>query len=242
MFNRKIGELVAKFIHQLRNPLQRILMNTQLLEQERNLPQKIRPRLQAIKAAIYEVNGMIEGLLNFSRLPRLQIETIDVNHLIDQALSDLEQELDQTKIQIIKDYREGLPAIKADRLKLKQVFINLIMNAIQAMPQGGTLSISTQVTNGAELVDVLASQGRAIESEVYSKKFLKMDFYDTGIGIAREHIQEIFNPFFTTKKTGMGLGLPIVKEIVEAHGGWIDVKSEECQGTHFCIFIPLTDQ
>jgi len=237
----EINEAVAKFAHEVRNPLQKILLSAQMLEKELQVTNKASGRVEMIAKAVHEINRLIEELLQSSKTYKLELEALNIGHLIDNVLKDLEHELKRAKVRIVKDYAICLPMIKADRLKLNQVFVNLIQNAVQAMPRGGTLGITTQLINGQELQKIPAFQGMEIGADMASTKFIKMIFSDTGVGIMREAIPNIFTPFYTTKESGMGLGLPIVKEIVETHGGLIHVESQKKRGSRFFILFPISE-
>ena len=241
MERKKINEVVAKFAHEVRSPLQKILLSVQMLETKLQATNKTRSRLEIITDAVNDINKLVEELLHSSGPPKLELEALDIRHLIDNALNDLQHEINRANVQIVKDYAINLPLIKADRLKINQVLVNLITNAVQAMSGGGILSISSQIINGRELYKIPALPGSDIAPDKPSKNFIKMIFSDTGVGIAREALPNIFTPFYTTKESGMGLGLPIIKEIVEAHDGLIHVESREKRGSQFSILLPINE-
>jgi signal transduction histidine kinase len=238
---------VAKFVHEIRNPLQKILLGAHVLEKELQIANMGNFQLdtleipQIIMNATNEVSKLADELLNASKTPRLDLAALDVSQVIDNTLKELEYEIEKADVRIIKDHGNNLPAIKGDRLKINQVFVNLIKNAVQAMPCGGGLRIASQMIDCRELKELLALQGRDIDPDKPGKTFIKIIFSDTGPGIAREAIPNIFTPFYTTKAAGMGLGLTIVKEIVEIHGGLIHVESQEKQGSQFVVFLPTIE-
>jgi signal transduction histidine kinase len=178
---------------------------------KRRLLEKI--HLQTLRAS-----GIVNNLLNFSRTGDTQFREIDLNQVLDDTLQLLEPQLRNARLEIARNDGRDLPAAYGNASKLQQVFMNLILNARDAMPNGGRLSINTR------LVDTS----------------LVVDFRDTGIGMAPEVIARIYDPFFTTKEVGQGtgLGLALSYGILQEHGGRIFVESRPGEGTHFTIKLP----
>jgi signal transduction histidine kinase len=169
--------------------------------------------LNVIDRSVEQANNIIADLLDYSREMHLDLEEYSPKSLIDYVLLSINL---PAKVKIL-DCTQNLPMILVDASKMERVFVNLIKNAVEAMPDGGTLEIaSTQNEN-----DVLIS------------------FADSGIGMSEDVLAKLFTPLFTTKSRGMGLGLPICKRIVEAHGGKISVQSITNKGTTFAIKIPI---
>jgi signal transduction histidine kinase len=210
-----IGQLAAGVAHELNNPLANISLNTEMLM--RNCKDEVSAKkLNVIAENVDQAARIVRDLLDFSREAKLELEFLDVNEVLVKALESLKYEI--RDIKIVDNLDPNLPRVLGDRVRLKQVFTNIISNALHAMDNGGVLSISTRA----------------------DKKFLEVRISDTGRGIPKEHLGKIFDPFFTTKGVGKGtgLGLAISYSIVEKHGGLIEVESEVGKGTTFIIKIP----
>jgi signal transduction histidine kinase len=210
-----IGQLAAGVAHELNNPLANISLNTEMLM--RNCKDEVSAKkLNVIAENVDQAARIVRDLLDFSREAKLELEFLDVNEVLVKALESLKYEI--RDIKIVDNLDPNLPKVLGDRVRLKQVFTNIISNALHAMDNGGVLSISTRA----------------------DKKFLEVRISDTGRGIPKEHLGKIFDPFFTTKGVGKGtgLGLAISYSIVEKHGGLIEVESEVGKGTTFIIKIP----
>jgi two-component system NtrC family sensor kinase len=156
--------------------------------------------------------------LNFSRTGAAEIANVDVNHVVEETLSLVAHPLKTSQIQVVKNLGDGLPAVRGSANKLQQVFLNLFLNARDAMPSGGILEVRTSAHNGSVEIEVV----------------------DTGAGIPREHINRIFDPFFTTKSSGRGtgLGLSVSYGIIKEHAGKVDVRSAPGKGTSFHVELP----
>ncbi|HKX33061.1 MAG TPA: ATP-binding protein [Blastocatellia bacterium] len=215
-----IGLLAAGVAHEVNTPLTGISSYSQMLM--RQIPESD-PRhqlLEKIYRQTSRASSIVNNLLNFSRVSDSRFAQIDLNRVIDDTIQLLEAQLRNTRIEVTRHYAEDLPQAPGNAPKLQQVFMNLILNARDAMPEGGQLEISTR----ADEVSVTIS------------------FRDTGIGIAPEHLAKIYDPFFTTKQIGKGtgLGLAVSYGIIQDHGGSIQVESRPGEGTHFHLTLPLT--
>ncbi|HKP10477.1 MAG TPA: ATP-binding protein [Blastocatellia bacterium] len=213
-----IGLLAAGVAHEVNTPLAGISSYTQMLLQQITEADPKRKLLEKIHAQTLRASGIVNNLLNFSRTGDTQFREVDVNHVLDDTLQLLEPQLRGSRVEIVRHYAEELPAAYGNASKLQQVFMNLALNARDAMPAGGRLTITTR------LVDTS----------------LVVDFRDTGIGISPEHIARIYDPFFTTKEVGQGtgLGLALSYGIIQEHGGRIFVESRPNEGAHFTIKLP----
>lgn len=209
-----IGEVAAMVGHDLRNPLTGIKGATYYLKTKLSsqMDAKTREMLELIEADIEYANKIITDLLEYSREVHLELTETNPKTIMTETLRLIKA---PENIQIINQ-TEPEPKVKIDIEKMTRVFHNLITNAIDAMPNGGKLTIASRKTNS-------------------NVEFI---FKDTGIGITKETLKKIFTPFFTTKAKGMGLGLPICKQIVEAHGGKISVESVAGEGTTFTLTLP----
>lgn len=209
-----LGELSAGIAHELRNPLGVIAGYTKLLSKK--LDSSLTPTVDAISREIIVMDRIISDFLSFAKPAELNISDIDLKTIIENCVTAVTGERGNIKLNLDIN---GLPVIKGDEVFLRQAFTNLIQNAVEAMPQGGKLTINA------------SSKG----------DFLDVAISDTGHGIAENIMDKIFLPFFTTKENGTGLGLAIVHKIVVSHGGNIFVDSSD-KGTIFRIRFPLEFQ
>jgi len=215
-----LGTLSSGISHELSTPLSVILNMTQLMKQEVKDDPALLKDMEVVE---YEANQAIKvtrSLLGFARSTRSKKERIDVNQVLEDLFKILEFQPAAKSVKLDKRLAPDLPLICADSGQIRQVFLNIILNAIQAMPAGGELDIST---------------GRAMSE---ATEGVEITIRDTGVGIPKEDIADIFQPFFTTKEDGTGLGLAISYGIIKAHNGDIQVRSEVGRGTTFRIFLP----
>jgi signal transduction histidine kinase len=220
-----LGLLTAGLAHEIRNPLVAIRTFTQLLP-ERYDDAEFREVFQGL--ALKEVDricGLINDLLNFARPSRPNIAEENLNEVVDGVARILESQAKDREVKIAREFVPNLPKVWIDREQLKQVFMNLILNAIQAMRDGGSLVIATRVSADGD--------GNA------TRPCVQVEVRDTGIGIPEENLERIFDPFFTNKDGGSGLGLSISHQIIQEHGGRILVRSKIKEGTSFFVNLPL---
>jgi signal transduction histidine kinase len=193
-----------------------------------------------ILTGVKSIDYIINNLLLFSRPQHPIFKNFSVHAFLDEHLLFVVPSFRQGNIELIKKYDCRDPIVLGDVELLKQVFFNLTWNAIQAMPQGGQLKIATEIING-DLKGSVRPPGSLSFAREHSNKagYLEIKFVDSGVGIADEDKEKIFNPFFTTKERGTGLGLAIVHNIIEVHNGMIGVESNAGQGSTFTISMPL---
>ena len=220
-----LGLLTAGLAHEIRNPLVAIRTFTQLLP-ERYDDAEFREGFQGL--ALKEVDricGLINDLLSFARPSKPNVSPENLNDVVDNIARILETQAKEKGVAIAREFGDDLPKVWIDREQMKQVFMNLILNAIQAMQEGGSISISTRAVsrNSAEP----------------SGEFVQVEVRDTGIGIPEENVQHIFDPFFTSKDEGSGLGLAVSHQIVQEHGGFVTVESTVGKGTAFFVHVPV---
>ncbi len=221
-----IGLLASGVAHELNNPLTSILMNINLLMEEAGDRPEITRELKRISEDTLRCKRIIDDLRDFSRRHELDIRLSSLNDVVRSTLGLIKHELQLHGVVPQQDLSSGIPAIPCDPDRMRQVLMNIFVNAIQAMPQGGTLTVKTTARENAAEIAV----------------------QDTGSGIPREIRSKIFDPFFTTKEAGTGLGLSIVYRIMEEHGGKIEVESLTADeagagrmpGTLIRLFLPLT--
>ncbi len=215
------GRLAASLAHELNNPLQAIHNS---LEMILSFDFSKEEQLQYIEMADEEVTrmiGMVNRILDFSRRPREEMETLDVHHVLERVLDLAHKYLQHRHIALERRYADDLPAVWGNPTLLGQVFLNLIINGVEAMPNSGVLSVST--TRGAN-------------------GHVNVRITDTGKGIPEDVKQRLFEPFFTTKEQGTGLGLSISQGIIEQHEGEISFQSRVGEGTTFTVALPVLDQ
>ena len=217
-----LGRLTAGVIHEVLNPLNIIASHVQLLLMEVEKGSRAEEDLKSIQEEIGRIVTISDGLLIFSRKKEIVAREVDTNNSLEGTISIVEPDMKLNNIRFIRKFDDSLPIIKADNDGLRQVFLNVITNARDAMPEGGALTISTQSV------------------KVIGKSFVMIKFTDTGCGISSEDIDKLFDPFFTTKEVGKGtgLGLSISYGIIKDQGGTISVESEEGKGTTFIIDLP----
>lgn len=211
-----LGQFAASIAHEIRNPLSSISLAYQYLDKH----QAVNPQHQSIFTTIYQsiekIQKIIQGILDFTRPMQPSFQEVDIHAVLDTGLHAVADGLKKHGITVIKHYQAGSDKLRLDTEQLAQVFINLFTNACQAMAAGGTLTLTT------------AAQETWIEVTVA----------DTGNGISSQDIPKLFQPFFTTKPHGVGLGLAIVAKIIEQHHAQISVKSSVGTGTQFIVRFP----
>jgi signal transduction histidine kinase len=225
-----VGSIAAGLAHNFNNVLSTISMNAELALTEQGVPQTTRDRLQQITDASWKAAALIKRLMQFSRRRELQPRRLQVNWLVGEVLN-LVRPILLDNVQVRTDLREGLPEIEADPAEMEQVLVNLIVNARDAMPNGGELTIATEIGD---------AESEGIGDDQTKQRFVIITVADTGIGIKEEIQERIFEPFFTTKtaERGTGLGLSSAYGIVQQHGGKIAVWSAPGKGAKFTISLP----
>ncbi|MBI2210511.1 MAG: HAMP domain-containing protein [Deltaproteobacteria bacterium] len=217
-----LGMLTAGLAHEIRNPLVAIRTFTQLLP-ERYQEAEFRNSFQAL--ALKEVDricGLINDLLSFARPSTPNVSEEDANEIVDSIVRILDTEAKEREVSMYRHLALDLPKIFIDKEQIKQVSMNVILNALQSIEGRGVVEVSTRLfsKNGTE-------------------QYVQIEIRDSGAGIPEKDIEDIFNPFFTTKKDGSGLGLSISHQIVQEHGGYIVVESQVGKGTTFLINLPV---
>jgi two-component system NtrC family sensor kinase len=217
-----VGQLAAGVAHEINNPLAAIIANAQMLL--RDLPAGEADALESVRLieqAGVRASQVVRNLLNFARKEQFEFALTDVNATIQDAMAFLQHEFIARPIQLVYELAEGLPWVRGSRDHLQGVWINIVMNAIDALDhRPGQIRIATQAGGGE----------------------LKVTIADTGKGIAPDRVSRIFEPFFTTKSAGhgTGLGLSVCHRIIKQHGGRIQVESQPGSGTRFTIVLPLS--
>jgi len=223
-----LGQLAAGIAHEIGTPLNIISGNAEYVLMHLGKTSSRRTELRGIIRETERIAAMIRRLLDFARPKPLRVEPLDVNELVADTAAVLARQAEKAGVELRLDIDERLPLLPADRGQLEQVFVNLGLNATQAMPDGGTLTVTTR-------------RSRRRTSSGAREPVLAIAFKDTGEGIALKHRPLIFEPFFTTKGAGegTGLGLAVSERIVEDHGGHIRVSSRPGHGATFTVRLPL---
>jgi PAS domain S-box-containing protein len=216
-----IGRMAAQAAHEIRNPFNSIALNVELLADEIREhtwadSEEAAELIQVILSEMERLNGVIRDYLQFSRRPVKQVYTESMNRLLDDIVRLVHSEIRQARIDLVRTLDEYLPPVIIDRSLINQALLNCIRNAMEAMPDGGTLTIASRFADGR--VEVLIT--------------------DTGVGIPAEDLEKVFDPFYSTKTKGTGLGLPYVRQIVMEHGGHVDLRSRPGEGTTVTIQLP----
>lgn len=234
-----IGEVAAGVAHEIRNPLFGISSVAQILVREVAFDQAHRELVSAMLSEIKRLNTLVEDLLLYGRPSKLNLHQEDLNQIWEEILGLSADKLAEGGLHVRKELDRGLPLLLLDGHKIRQVFLNLLKNAMEATPPGGTITLRTKV-RGKELG--VRGQEETFHSSPLTPRWVEISVEDTGLGIAPENVERIFDLFFTTKASGSGLGLPICRRIIEDHGGRILVWSEKGRGSRFTILLPLISE
>ncbi len=218
-----VGQMAAGLVHEIKNPLAGIKGSMQFLLEDGGIPEESRMILSKTMNEVQRIESLMKNLLNFAKPPQLLLVPANMNDVLESTLSFslsyfASAAHSPTGVRVVKDLDPHLPLAMVDPVQMQQVFLNLFMNAVEAMPGGGTLSVRTG--------------GNGLTPGI------KIEIADTGKGIEEEIREKIFEPFFTTKRKGTGLGLAISKQFVEMHGGTISVEKNPDGGTIFSIVLP----
>jgi two-component system sensor histidine kinase AtoS len=225
-----LGTLAAGLAHEIKNPLTSLLTFSRHLERKVDDP-SFRERFSSVVPRELErINGIVERLLELARPAGLTFSLVRLPELLEGALEQFVEQLDERHVEIEREYARDVPPIQADKDALHRAFVNLIANALDAMPRGGRLTVRA---GWAGTGDAVRSVWRRPANRV------KVEIEDTGVGIRPSDTDRIFNPFYTTRDGGTGLGLALVHKIVEDHGGSINFQSVPGRGTTFAIVLSL---
>jgi signal transduction histidine kinase len=247
-----IGQMSAKVSHEVRNPLSSISLNTELLGDELEaLPEDRRAEAAALVSAIQSqvevLSAVTEEYLRFARLPKPTLEATPLAPVIEGLAEFVRGELRGRGVDLVVSVAKGLPTVRLDAGQVRQALLNLIRNAAEAMPDGGTVTIRggflDQKAESGEQKAERANEGHlpSLPSAFRLLPSVVIEVRDTGVGIPAENLGRIFEPFFTTKEGGTGLGLAIARQIAEDHGGSIICESTPGAGTTFRLSLPIAD-
>lgn len=221
-----LGTLASAIAHEVKNPLSALDLHLRLLadelEAERPDRNAIRSYLGVLREEVRRLDGIVRHFLHFARPSRVVRVPLDLRSVVDDVLALVKPEIRRRRIAVTCSWPASCPMVCGDRDKLQQVFLNLVLNAIQAMPDGGALHVSAQVAL----------------PEASQVPHVAVTVADTGIGMPPDVLPRIFDPYFTTRKDGLGLGLAIVHRIVDDHGGSLAAESREGMGTSITVTLP----
>jgi len=217
----EIAQLAGSLAHEIKNPLSTILMNMDLLAEDLKDPQTPQTRramqkIEVVQSQCERLQNLLDDFLRFARIRDLAFSPGSLNELVQRVLDFFALSAEKADIEIVRYLDPDLPSILLDHETLHAALVNLVLNAIQSMPNGGTLTARTRETRTGVALDLI----------------------DTGCGMNEVTAMHMFDPFYSTKDGGSGLGLPTTRKIIEAHGARIDVQSEEDRGTQFTIEFP----
>lgn len=214
------GRMAASVAHEIRNPITVISMAIHQLHNNLKTDDPNREYTDAIIKNIDRLNHLITEFVNCARPPQLKMRNRDINVILDSVINFIKVKTDEQNIKIIKNFDRNIPLARVDSEHLERAFLNVVLNAIESMPDGGNLTINTSQEHDSIVI-----------------KFL-----DTGKGIKEEDVIRIFDPFFSTKEKGMGLGLSVTYATIISHNGTIDVESSVGKGTTFTINLLLSSK
>ena len=211
------GRIAASIAHEIRNPLTNISMSIQQLKNVNRIKQEGFKYVEIIERNIERINYLITELLNCARPAKLNLQPYDIHKVLKDVLESNKAKISLQRIKVTKDFTSKPSTLRIDKEQIERAFLNLIINAIETMPRGGNLTIITEL-NG---------------------NFFLAKIHDTGRGIREKDIINIFDPFFSTKSGGVGLGLTICYGIIVSHGGTIEVESKSKKGSTFIVSLPI---
>lgn len=216
-----LGQMVATIVHEIRNPLSSIKIGLTTLLKRSPLEERDRHCLELATLEVGNLERILQDLLNFSKPLEIHSVAQDVNVVLDLALVQMTEDLTQAGITVKREMPSDLPRIQVDSGRLQQVFFNILINAKEAMQKGGTITVRT--------------------TEIPDERIVCVDVTDEGQGIDKETLDHIFEPFYSTKEKGSGLGLTVVQKIIEAHGGTIGIESQKGKGTTVRMEFPYDE-
>ncbi|KPK68340.1 hypothetical protein AMJ82_08445 [candidate division TA06 bacterium SM23_40] len=255
-----MGEMVSEIAHDLRHPMTIMKNYLRLLEREWHIEGRREESLRILSDEVVRLNGLVDELLQYAKPHRYAMHRGDVRAAVEQALSLVADELEERKILVHRDFREDLHMVMMNEAQIVGVLLNIIINAIQAMPDGGEL---IAYAGRASADDITASRrdeaatvwtvqegfdaatasaapvGQRVRSEAMTGSYVRIDICDTGVGIPSKDISKIFTPFYTTKECGTGLGLAGADRVLKTHGGFARVESSVGVGTTVSVFLPV---
>lgn len=226
-----LGQVTAQVAHELYNPIGAVKLNIELLEMQLGGNDDVKHTLARLKRGAEHLSTIAQDLRYLTKPRDPERKPTDLNKLLDEVVELVSDRLERTRIRVIRAYSRDLPEGEYDSQQLRKVFLNLLINAVEASPQNGEVELRTEmITNGrsASIAGINRSRG-----------VLSISVIDHGVGMSPETKRRLFEAFYTTKRNGTGLGMMITQEIIKMHGGKIDVDSEEGRGTTIKVYLPV---
>jgi signal transduction histidine kinase/DNA-binding response OmpR family regulator/putative methionine-R-sulfoxide reductase with GAF domain len=220
-----MGRMISEISHDLKRPMTNIKGTLQILK-EKCLEEKDRQLFEAAEEEIYRLTELVQEIVNFSDPNKYNLQKTSILKIVEKALRMVKEDLSKGKIELKTKFQKDLPLVFINENAVLDLFLNVILNAIESMPRGGNLELNIDTFYHPQKEDA----------------FLRVEVKDTGVGILKENLDRIFDRYFTTKSDGTGLGLAIVDRIIKAHNGFVEVKSQKGRGTSFYINLPLEGQ
>ena len=219
------GALAGGLAHEIKNPLSTMNISLQLLMEDLKAAptvpsNRVLPRIELLTGEVERLQRIVNDFLTLAKDPQLDLQPHSVNSIVESLLAFVQPELDENQIELVTQLDGRAPDIRLDSDHFRQALVNIVLNAIQAMPEGGTMTVQTMATETSMTVSVI----------------------DTGHGIPKELTKRVFDGFFSTRPGGTGIGLALTQRIIENHGGSISVESSEGQGSRFLISLPMTQE
>jgi signal transduction histidine kinase len=236
-----LGQMAASLAHEIRNPLASIEVTCSLLKRRLTEDSNARELLGKIVTEVRRLDSTVGSSLEFVRPVQPRLEPTDLGPILNDAIASATERHGARAIDLERDFHLALPAFLMDRSLLRQVFENLILNALEAMGEAGTLRVSAEVFDAPSdtTVPYRPVDAKGSEPSPQVEQFVVVRVADTGPGIEAGDMDKIFYPLFTTKKRGSGIGLAVVRKIVDGHGGLIDVQSVPGPGAEFSVRLPV---
>jgi signal transduction histidine kinase len=219
-----VGKLAASVAHEIRNPLTAVKMWLFSLRRDLDSRDDLRKKVEVVSEEIGRLEKIVSSFLEFSRPPQLKLERLNVDEMLDKILELQKYRFEQQEIKVLRENSGHLPEVTADAEQLRQVFVNLINNAVEAMTPGGRLRVATGTTRRG------------------GREMLVATLADTGSGMPQDVQERVFEPFFTTKPEGTGLGMCVAASIMARHGGALKLESSDQRGTTWTVWIPLAKE
>lgn len=212
-----LGQLAAGLAHEIRNPLASIEGAAAILQRENRNEERRIEFLEIIQKESRRLDGLLTRFLKFAKPPEPNLRSVEVGELLDAVTSLAQHAIPGCRLEIFEDVQPGLTTLQCDLDQMKQVLLNLVINAVQAMPEGGRVRLAMRQDENRITIDV----------------------EDEGSGVSQENVERVFDPFFTTKASGTGLGLPVADQIVRQHAGTLTISRNTARGATFRISLPL---
>ena len=214
-----MGKMISEISHDLRKPLTNIKGTLQVLKEKLSIPPEEQKFFDSAEEEVYRLTELVKEMVDFSNPNKYQLEKACIITIMEKALNLVKEDLAKNNISLVRNYQKNLPSLLVNENEIMEVFLNIILNAVEAMPAGGKLQIDINEFYDPQKED----------------QFLQIRITDEGVGIPPENLEKIFDRYFTTKPDGTGLGLAVVERVIQAHNGFVEVRSEQGKGTTFLV-------